>query len=342
MPGKSVLLALCGAMAALLLSPRTGVAQEPNFYRDKQIRLVIGWSPGGDYDLGARLVAKYWSHHIPGNPAIVPQNMPGAISINAANYVFTVAPKDGTVIGVFGRNLPAQAMLGQANMRFDPRRFGWIGGAGFPSHICVALTTSPVTRAEDLFTHELLMAGIGASSSPSLIPEMLNQLLGTKFKLVRGYASSSDVVLALKRGEVSGLCHSAGFFRNLYADLLTDGIVRPLLRIEESAGEDFPQLPSAFSFAETDEQRQMMRFLTASAEFGRPFVLPPDAPAERLALLRRSLAETLADPDLLQEAAHLKLDVSARSGEALQQLVDNLYATPKPLIDRAAKLMPSD
>src|SRR5262249_8200082 len=157
------------------------------------------------------------------------------------------------------------------------------------SHVCVALTASGIARAEDLRDHELLVAGMGAGTVPSLVPQMLNALLGMHFKLVQGYASSADVVLALKRGEVSGLCHSWTFFRNLYADLIEQHVVQVLLHIEESPIPELPSVPSAFDFAGSDEARQMLRLLTSSAEFGRPFALPPGTPPERLTILRTSL-----------------------------------------------------
>src|SRR6185312_4949085 len=183
------------AFAMLTAAWSSGHAQPADeFYKGKQIRMISGHPVGGDYDVGARFLAKYLPRHIPGQPTIVVQNMPQAASIVAANYMYSQAPADGTVIGSFSRNVPSQALLGQANIEVDPRKFVWLGGYSLPSRICVDWHTAPVKTMDDLFTHQLITAGGGAGSSLSILPTVLNRVLGTKFHLVEGYKGINDAM----------------------------------------------------------------------------------------------------------------------------------------------------
>jgi tripartite-type tricarboxylate transporter receptor subunit TctC len=311
------------------------------FYQGKQVRLIIGNPPGGDYDLGGRLLARYMSRYIPGTPTIVVQNMPGASTIVAANYLYNVAPKDGSVFGSFSRNVPSQGALGRENLKADPRKYGWIGASSLPARICAARASSSVRSIGDLFTQELIVAGSGAGSSLSIVPTTLNRVLGTKFRVVEGYKGAADAIIALERGEVQGICHTFSLFRNTHADLIKDGKIRVLLHAEEAAFPDMPEVPSVYAYAKSEEQKQMMRFIFSSVEFGRPYVAPPGIPAERLATLRSAFADAFKDPELLAEAAKLKLDVTYRSPDELMALVGKLYATPPAIIAQAQELMPA-
>jgi tripartite-type tricarboxylate transporter receptor subunit TctC len=312
-----------------------------DFYRNKQIRLIIGNPPGGDYDLGGRLLVRYMRRHIPGMPNIVVQNMPGASTFVAANYLYNVAPKDGSVFGSFSRNLASQAVLGRDNLKVDPRQFGWIGGSSYPSRICAVATASQIKTVADLFARELIVAGAGAGSSLSIVPTVLNRVLGTKFRVVEGYKGSGDAIIALERGEVEGICHTFSSFGNSHAELISSGKIRILFHAEEGSFPDVPGVPSIYDFAKTDEQKYMMQFLFSNVEFGRPYVAPPGVPTDRLAALRTAFKETLKDTDFILEASRSKLDVSYRSAEDLSALVEKLYATPRQLIDQARDLMPA-
>jgi tripartite-type tricarboxylate transporter receptor subunit TctC len=310
------------------------------FYRGKQIRLIIGNPAGGDYDLGGRLLAKYLGAHIPGSPSVVVQNMPGASTIAATNYLYNKAPRDGTVFGSFSRNIPTQAVLGQKNLEADPRRFTWIGGSSLPSRVCVASSSSPVKTAADLFERELIVAGSGAGSSLSIVPTSLNKVLGAKFKVVEGYAGSSAGILALERGEVDGICHTYSLFRSSHASLIKEGKVRVLFHAEEAAFPDDPNVPSIFVHAKTDRQKQLLRFIFSSVEFGRPYVAPPEIPEDRAAALRKAFAAALKDPGLIAEAERAKMDMTYRSPDELMKLVQALYATPRELVAEAEEMMP--
>jgi tripartite-type tricarboxylate transporter receptor subunit TctC len=222
-------------LAAALATAAPGIAlAQADLYRGKQIRLISGHPVGGDYDLGARFLAKHLSRHIPGEPVVVVQNMPAAASVVAANFIYNQAPRDGTVIGSFSRNLASQARMGQPNIEVDPRRFNWLGGYSLPSRVCVNWHTSPVKTIDDLFTREMITAGGGATSSLSIIPTVLNHVLGTRFRIVEGYKGIRDAALAIERGEVEGVCMSYAQF-NDYQHLVRDGkLAHPPARRGES------------------------------------------------------------------------------------------------------------
>ena len=327
------------AIGLALGAPATVLAQG-DFYRGKQIRLVSGHPVGGDYDVGARFLAKHLSRHIAGQPVIVVQNMPAAASVAAANFIYNQAPRDGTVIGSFSRNLASQARMGLPNIESDPRRFNWLGGYSLPSRVCVNWHTSPVKTIDDLFAREMITAGGGATSSLSIIPTVLNHVLGTKFRIVEGYKGIRDAALAIERGEVEGVCMSYAQF-NDYQHLVREGKLRILLHAEEMPIPDIPQVPSIYAFAKTEAQRQLLRFVFASAEFGRPYVLPPETPADRVALLRKAFADLAQDPLMLAEAEKAKIDMTYLPPARLEELVASLYRTPPDLIETVKKLVPN-
>src|SRR5262249_55735113 len=261
------------ALALILLaggSPSARGQEIADFYKNKQIRLIVGHPVGNDHDVGGRLLARHLGKHIPGAPTVIVQNMTAAASVAAANYVYSRAPRDGSVIGTFSRNVPSQAMMGQPNIEADPRRFQWLGATSFPGRVCTATATAPVKTAGDLFTRQLIGGGSGAASTLSIVPTVLNHVLGTKFRVVEGYKAAQDVLIAVERGELQGVCSSYSQFRS-FDRLFRDGRLRILFRVEEAAIPDLPDVPSIFDAARTEEQRQLMRFVFSSVEFGRPY-----------------------------------------------------------------------
>ena len=330
--------ATVGALAlALFSSP--ALAQD-DFYHGKQIRLIVGHPVGNDHDIGGRLLAKYLPKHIPGHPTVVVQNMTAAASVVAANYVYVQAPRDGTVIGTFSRNLPGQALMAQANVVADPRRFQWLGATSFPARVCTAWHTAPVKTVDDVFSNELIVGGSGAASTLSIVPTVLNHVLGTKFRVIEGYKAAQSVLIAIERGELQGVCSSYSQFRS-FDRLFRDGTLRILFRVEEAPLAERPELPTIFDHVKTDEQRALMRFVFSSSEFGRPYVFPPEVPADRVALMRKAIADAAHDPDLLAEAERMKLDMAYRPPEHLERLIAQLYATPAETIDAVKKLVPN-
>jgi len=327
---------------ALCLTPTAAFAQSASdFYRGKQIRLVSGHPVGGDYDVGARFLARHLARHIPGQPVIVVQNMPAAASVAAANFIYSQAPRDGTVIGSFSRNFASQALMGQPNIEADPRRYNWLAGYSLPARVCVNWHASPVKRAEDLFAQELIVAGGGATSSLSIVPTVLNHVLGTKFRVVEGYKGITEAAIAIERGEVGGVCTSYAQFNN-YQQLIREGKFRILLHLEQTAPPDMPpQVQSVYSFAKIDEQRQFLHFVFSSTEFGRPYVFPPEVPSDRVALMRQAFADVAKDPQMLAEAEKSKIDMTYIAPARLEELVENLYRTPPDLIEAVKRLVPN-
>jgi len=298
--------------------------------------MIVGHPVGGDYDLGARLLARYLPRHLPGNPAVVVQNLPTAASIQAANMLYNTAPKDGTVFGSFSRNLPSQSVVGHPSLQLDMRRFEWLGVVSRPSRVCASWHTSKVKRGEDVFDRELIVPGGGASSGQSIVPMILNYALNTKFRIVEGYRLP-DALLALQRGEVDGICIPHSLIVD-HEDWIRDRKVNVLFYSEETAaGSD---APSIFKFVKTEEQANLLRFVFSSTEFGRPYVFPPGVPADRVAVMRAAFKAALADPDLLQDAAKSRLDMALTPAEDVIALIDKLHETSPQTLDVVRKLLP--
>jgi tripartite-type tricarboxylate transporter receptor subunit TctC len=338
---KAAVLRLIAAAIVLVAFTGPGQPQKAeDFYKGRQLQLIVGYEAGNDYDIGARMLAKHLSKRLPGQPSIVVQNMPQAAALAAANYMYIRAARDGTVIGSISRNLPSQAAMGLPHIDADPRRFNWLGATSFPGRICVASDKAPVKTAADIFDKELIIGSVGVGSSTSIVPTVLNRVLGTKFKLIEGYRGAQDIVLAIERGEVQGACASMGQFRS-HERLFKDGRLVPLFRAEQSAIAELPDLPSIYDYATTNEQKQMMRFVFSSTEFGRPYLLPPDVPKDRVEFMRRAFADAVGSPDLIAEAQRIKLDMTYRAPDHLERLVAQLYATPPDVIEAVKKISPN-
>jgi tripartite-type tricarboxylate transporter receptor subunit TctC len=326
---------------AVSLLAMASLAHADDFYKGKQIRLIAGFPAGNDYDLGARLLVKYLPKHIPGQPTIIVQNMPQAASVVAANYLYVQAPRDGTAFGSFSRNIVNDALTGQANVVIDPRKVIWLGATSRPSRVCARWYTAPVKTPADLFTQEFIVGAAGATSSLAILPTVLNKVLGTKFRIVEGYQGMGDAMLAMQRGETQGMCASYAQFR-IGDQLAHDGKITFLLRAEEAPLTEVPDVPSIFDYAKTDEQRLLMRFVFSSTEFGRPYAFPPEVPQDRVDIMRKAIADAAHDPDLLAEAANIKMDMTYTPPDRLAQLVADLYKTPPKIIETVKTLLPNE
>ena len=227
------------------------------------------------------------------------------------------------------------------NIEADPRRYNWLGATSFPARICVATSSAPTKTLDDVFVKQLILGSVGAGSSTSIVPTVINHVLGAKFRLIEGYRGAQAIILAVERGEVQGLCVSLGQFRS-HAELFKTGAsCASCSAPRKSPLPDNPGVPSIYDKAKTNEQRQLMRFVFSSTEFGRPYLFPPGVPKDRVALLRKAIAETVKDPDLIAEAAKTKLDMTYRPPEHLVELVNHLYETPPELIATVKKISPN-
>lgn len=316
---------------AIALPAAAQTAEE--FYRGKQITFLISSAAGGDYDIWARAIARHWPNHLAGKPSFVPQNMPGGGQMTATNHLYNVSPKDGTVVGMIGRNLPNQALFKHPNVQFDPVKFNWIGSPELTNRVCVATNKSGITKAEDLFEKELLVGGAGAGTAVTATPLLLSNVLGMKFKLIEGYGSSNGVMLAIERNEVQGICQTYTAIKHGNEEHLKDGRFKILFNLEKSPIPGV-EAPSIYAFTKTQEQRDIIGLYNSSVELGRPVVAPPGVPADRITALRRSFDATMKDPAFLDEAGRLKLEINALTGEQLTQLIADLMKTPPELSEK--------
>ena len=307
-----------------------------DFYRGKTVKVHISYAPGGAYDLSARVLARHMGRHIPGEPTVIALNMPGAGSLRAANYLYNVAPRDGTEFGIFGRTIPIDPLLGSPGVQFDALKFTWLGSTSNEVSTCVSWHTSPVQRATDLFHHELVVGASGATSPSAIFPTVFNAVLKTRFKVVNGYPSSANTLNAMEKGEVAGFCAWGwSAMRATRPDWIRDRKFNVLLQIALRADRDHPDVPLALDLARTPEDRQVLELVVAPQSFARPFAAPPGLPPERAAALRQAFDATVKDPAFIAEAEKLKLEPDLVTAAEMQAILGRLYATPPAIVARA-------
>jgi tripartite-type tricarboxylate transporter receptor subunit TctC len=308
-----------------------------DFYKGKQIHMVVGTEAGQDYDTWARLVSRHLRRHIPGSPTFVIENMPGAGALIATNYLYNKAAQDGTYLGMVSRNIPNYAIMRQPNANFDPLKFNWIGSPEITHRGCYARADTGITSPQDLFARELLVGGDGAGTALTETPLLLKNLLGMKFKVIDGYKGATGVVLAMERGEVEGICQTTTAFLGAAQRLVDDGTFRILFTTER---EPVPELkvPTIFDYAKTQEQRDILQVHASSLELGRPILTPPNVPPDRVAVLRQAFDATMQDPALLEEAKQMNLRVEARSGDEIAAVIRSVAELPPALVAKAAQM----
>jgi tripartite-type tricarboxylate transporter receptor subunit TctC len=304
-----------------------------DFYRGKTVALIIGYSAGGGYDTYGRVVARHLGKHLPGNPAVIPQNMPGAGSLRSANYLYNVAPKDGTAIAHFSRGLAMEPLIGTSATQFDARKFSWLGSGTDEVSICLTWHTSRIKTWNDMLTNLATVGGEGSGSDPDIFSAMIKNAFGAKLKLVSGYPGTAEVALAIERGEVDGRCGwSWSSLKLLKPDWIADKKVNLITQLALKKSPELPNVPLIFEFATTDRQRQILRLVLSRQSMARPFAAPPDLPADRKAALRQAFDRTLADPEFLAEAKQRGLEVNPVTGSEIDRLVGELYQTPPEVI----------
>jgi tripartite-type tricarboxylate transporter receptor subunit TctC len=325
------------SVVAVLIAVLSPAGAQP--FAGKTVTIVIGFGPGGGYDLWGRTVGRHIGRHLPGNPSVVPQNMPGAGSYVAASHIYNTAPKDGTVIGIIARDVALGPLTGAPGARFDATKFSWLGSPATEHNVCIANTSAAVKNAQDLRSKELIMGSTGPGTGTHSYPRVLNDLVGTRFKLVSGFRSSADVFLAMERGEVDGICESLDSINNRRPDWIPQKKVTVLLQGGVAPHPSLPGVPFVLDLARTPQERQLLEFVYAGQGIGRPFVAPPDLTTERLKLLRGAFSATMKDPEFLADAKKSKLEVEPEDGEHLAKLIAKIYATPKPIVDRVGNLI---
>jgi len=325
-------------IAASLLLTIVGAASAAaqDFYKGKELTVYTGSAPGGPYDAYARLIARHLVRNIPGNPSVVVQSMPGASGRRMMGYMQNVAPRDGTVIAAPQRAVPFDPLT-EPESHFDAQKFGWLGSANNETNVCMVWHTSPLHTFTDLYSKEMVVGTSGPSSTDAIYPNVMNNLFSTKFKVVTGYKGAAETNIAMERGEVDGRCGiSWDTLVSLNDDSLRDKKIRLLVQFALDKNSELPDVPSVFDLVNTDEQRQILTFWATPNKMGRPFAMAPGTPPDRVALMRRSFEATMKDPQLIGEAAKMKLAVDSIGGEEVSRLIDQIYSLPKEIIAKAA------
>ena len=322
---------------ALAATPFAARAQEPNF-AGKTISL---YAPGGGYSLYARALAMHVGKRLPGEPVLVVKELPGAGTLMSANYIYEAAKKDGTEVGAGGGSVATVQLYKTPGIRFDPRRFVWIGSAASEVGVVAATDKSGVKSIEEVFTRKMLVGGSGPSSGNVVFPTIANGLLGTKFDIVRGYKGSEEIALAMERGEVDGVMSwNWSSIKAARMDWVKDGKIRIILQLALAGHPELAGVPLITDLAKTDEQRAALGLVFASQNMARPYVLPPGTPPQIAAVWRKAFSDTLADPAYLQDLQKLNLDaVGPMSGAEVDALIARLYATPEGVLSKVNGLM---
>ena len=336
------------AMFALLGFP-SALAQDSvaQFYKGRQITVIVGSSAGGGYDIYARLLARHMPKYIPGNPSMIVSNMPGAGSNAAVAHIYNVAPKDGTFIGAPQNSAIMDALfdatLGNARrLRHDVTKLIHIGSATTDHYVCIARSDAPIKTFQQALTQEFLIGASQPGTSTRDYPAMLNNTTGAKIKQVSGYPGTREITLAIEKNEVHGLC---GFsWSSLQAqkpDWIKSGFIRVIVQEHDKGNPEINKMgvPLAVDFATSPENRKIMELIYSSETFGRPYLTAPDVPAERVATLRKAFMGTMADKELLADAQRIGLSIDPISGEDLQRLAADIFATPVPFVEKAKDAM---
>ncbi len=309
-----------------------------DFYRGKTLHVQVGVGAGGDYDVHARLLARYIGRHLPGHPAVVSENMTGAGGLKMANYLYELAPKDGTTIGVIGNYLPALQAVGGRGIQFDAGKFNWLGSLTRESQTMAVWHTTGAKTVDDATQREIVAGASARGAITYSFPAMMNTLFGTRFRIVTGYSGGNDINLAMERGEVEARTNSWQSWKVNRAHWLRQGKIS-IIAYGGHRTNELQHVPMVEDIARNDEDRQVLRLLTLGPTLGRPFAAPPDVPVERIAALRAAFAATARDPALLAEIAPSGMELDPVGGEETQQLIANVLNTPRIITERAREFL---
>jgi len=328
------------ALAALALPHAAAAAGIADVYKGKTVTVYVGLSPGGGYDTNARLLAKHLDKYIPGQPNIIVKNMPGGGGLVMTSYVANVAAPDGLSIGAPQRGIPFEPLINKdsAHAKYDPLKLNWLGSMNADTSVAVATKASGVTSWKDLKQKELVVAGTGVGTESVVVPYVLRNILGLKFKVIAGYPGGSEMNLAMQNGEVSGRgTFSWTSVKPHKKEWIDSGELIVLFQMGLKKHPDLPDVPLVTDLAETDEQKQLLKLEFTGFQLGRPYFVGQKVPHDRVQALRRAFDATLKDKDLLAEAEKLKLEVSPTTGEEMQDILKQVYATPESLIAKLSE-----
>jgi tripartite-type tricarboxylate transporter receptor subunit TctC len=332
----ALILAALGASSAFAQSGA-------DFYKDKTIRMLISHPAGGGYDLYARFFARHLPRFLPGNPTVVPQNMPGAAGVVMAMHMYTAAPADGTVIGLGPGSTGTAALFGSKGAQYDARKFSWIGSMSSDVAVTVAWHTAPVKTAQDLFTTELITGGAGATDQSVMYPMALKNILGMKFKIVTGYGGTADTTLAMERGETFGI--GAMNFASIQAnkpEWLRDKKVNVLVQLALNRHPNLPDVPTAIELSRNAEEKELLQLIVAQSAMTRAIYGPPGIPPDRLQMLREAFNKMMTDAEFLAEAEKAKMEINQPlPGDKIAELVNRLYSAKPEIVAKAQEAIGS-
>jgi tripartite-type tricarboxylate transporter receptor subunit TctC len=336
----SVLAILCGVSLTCVSAQLAPAAAADAYFKDKQIRMVVGSAPGGGYDAYGRLLAQYMKQHIPGNPTIIVQNMPGAGSLVAANYIYNVSPKDGTFIGAVNAMLATDPLVYPDRVKFDPRQFRWLGSALRENHVGVAWQLTRVKSFDDVLKNELIVAGTGGATN--FYPLFVDAMLGAKLKMIPGYQGTKQGMLAMERGEVGGLVGITwASVKATSGSWLRDDKIRAFIQFGLKKHPELPDVSWVYDYARNNDDRAAMDLAFGNSEFGRPFIAPPGVPDEVVQILRDAFEDTMSDPEFRADADKRQLDLEITRGSEIQSLIEKIYKTPPAVVERVKKIVQS-
>ena len=331
---------IAALVAALLIAPAASAQTVADFYKGKTVSIVVSTSTGGGYDAMARVISRHIGKHMPGNPTVVVRNMPGAGGITAVNWLFNAAEKDGTVLGLVQNSTPFEPLFGTKEARYDATKFNWLGTPSIEVSMVLLWHAVPVNSLAELKAKETNMGASGANSTPAFYTRLLNATLGTKMKLINGYPGMSDGLLAMERGEIDG--YPSAFYSALTStrpNWLRDKLAKAIVQYGPERLRELPDVPFAPDVITNADDKLLMQAAFAPLALGRPLVMPPGVPADRVAAMRKALADTFADPEFKAEAEKAGLIVNApRSGDELQRVIVSAYETPPRVVERLRKL----
>ena len=334
-------LGIIGGCVALLAAASPCLADPvEDFYRGRTVKFIVGSNTGGGYDTYSRLIAAYIGKHIPGHPTVVVENMPGASGTKSANYIAEVAPKDGSVIGMFNQSMPQRQMFEPDLIKIDLGKFSWIGAMNTSTNVFIVWHASGVRTVEDAKKKQVVMGALSTVGGNSVYPLLLNTYFGTKFKVVLGYAGGNTIQLAMERGEVDG--RGAVVWSGLKAGWphwIKEKKINVLMQVGLEKESDLPDVPLFTDLARNPEEKAIFRFISSDAAMGFPVTAPPGLPADRLAALRKAFMDAMKDPELLKVVEERKLEVQPSSGEQVQRVVQEMTSTPKEIIVKIQKAL---
>lgn len=333
-PVIAIALSACPIVSVIAVAEQSPA----EFYADKPIELIIGYPPAGSNDIYGRIVARHLGKYIPGKPSIIVRNMPGAGSLTAANHIYNRVPKDGTVLGVVSAGIPLQAKLGQPQARFEPSKFFWIGRIQSSSSVTMVWHTSKALTFDDAKKREIVLSATGAGSTGSLYPNVMNEVLKTRFKLIQGYKGTHEGMLVMERGEAEGHSTTWEAVKSVNMRWIKEGMVRILVQHGLRRADDLPNVPTSVELAGNQEDRAVMRAIMGAAEIGKAYFTTPDVPGERVTTLRRAFDGMLKDPAFVEDVKKVHGEIEPMTGEQMQELIRELDTFPQPVIERVKVL----